>query len=835
MATKASKKAVSEKRKKLVLLDAHAILHRAFHAVPGLMSSAGVPTGALFGVCNMILKMNADLKPDYVVACYDLPQPTFRHQSYDGYKKGRKQTDDTLKVQIDESRKIFEALSIPIYEVPGFEADDMLGTIVEQILVGYPDVDVVICSGDMDTLQLVTDDRVVVYTLKKGITDTVVYNENAVNERYGFGPNLIPDYKGLRGDPSDNIIGVPGIGEKTATDLITKFGTIEEIYKQLHADSEVFIKQGIKERIVKLLIEQEESALFSKILATIRRDAPITFEIPEHTFQSGYKPDAVVKLLREYEIRSLVSKFESLFVPKQPKSEFVPSEHPDDFDVVKTSPQPSSAKAFDNTADGSLFFDKSSYETAIRASVGLWVLNSDMLHPSQEEVLRETETNTLDEALAVIKKKLAQKNLLEVFEGIEEPLIPVVQKMSDHGIILDRAFLANLSKDYHQKLDVLSAEIFTLAGKEFNINSPKQLAEVLFSDLGLKSKGKRGKAGSFSTKSEVLNELADDNEIVRKILEYRELQKLLSTYIDAFPEFLDSHDRLHAQFLQHGSATGRFSSQNPNMQNLPIKSESGRAIRNAFRAADGYKLVSADYSQIELRMLAILSNDSLLKEVFTTGRDIHAAVAAQMFKIPESDVTKNQRRDAKVINFGILYGMGITALAKNLETNRADAEIFYEAYFAAFPTIKAYLESVKATAKETLETRTIFGRVRNFPMYRSKLPYMQALADRAAVNAPIQGSNADIIKLAMIDIDAMVNESGWGDQIFPVMQIHDELVYEVPDSLVAEFAKKLRATMENVMIKHKDLALPEYRDRLDLPITVSVEAGQTLGNMDKIV
>ena len=812
------KKQPQKGRKKLVLLDVHAILHRAFHAVPNLMTSGGMPTGALFGVCNMILKMNSDLKPDYVVACYDLPQKTFRHETYDGYKKGRKPTEDTLVAQIEESRNIFDALGIPMYDVPGFEADDMLGTITEQVLQSFSDIEIIICSGDMDTLQLVDDNRIMVYTLKKGITDTVMYDEDAVRARFGFGPELIPDYKGLRGDPSDNIIGIPGIGEKTATELITTFGTIEEIYTNLHKHPEKFTEKKIKPRTIELLREHEDSALFSKTLATIRRDAPITFEIPEHTFAAGYDKDRAVRLVRQYEFRSLIPKFESLF--------------------GNTSSNQSGKKIENSTEQQkkseTLFTDEAMNDIGIRASVGLWILNSDMVHPSAAEVMRETETDTITDAFAVVMKKLEEKKLLPIYKNIEEPLIPVVKKMSDHGVVIDRKFLAELSEDYHKKLDSISAEIFTAAGREFNINSPKQLAEILFDELGLKPKGKKGKTGSFSTKADVLETLAEDHMIVRKILEYRELQKLLSTYIDVLPTFLDNNDRLHAQFLQHGTTTGRFSSQNPNLQNIPIKSDAGRAIRKAFCAGSGTRLVSADYSQIELRMLAILSGDKLLREVFTTGRDIHAAVAAQMFKVPESEVNKNQRRDAKVINFGILYGMGITALTKNLGSTRADAEKFYDAYFDAFPTIKNYLDNVKASARKTLETRTIFGRVRNFPMFRSKLPFMQAMAERTAVNAPIQGSNADIIKLAMVDVDHMISEKGWNNKVFPIMQIHDELVYEVAQDVVTDFAHQLRITMETVLITHKDLALPEYRELLDIPITVSVESGETLGTLEPV-
>jgi DNA polymerase-1 len=776
-----------------------------------------MPTGALYGLLNMIIKTVKDLHPDYIIACYDLPQPTFRHITYDNYKKGRKQTDDTLKAQIDESRNIFLALNIPMYDAPGFEADDMLGTIVDQ-LKDRLDIKIIIVSGDMDTLQLIKDDQVIVYTMKKGLHDTITYNETQVFERFGFGPEMIPDYKGLRGDPSDNIIGVPGIGEKTATDLITQFGTIEELYTILHSDKEKLTTAGIKPRIVQLLIDHEESALFSKTLATIRRDAPIDFIIPEQTFRESYNQTTVTTLLREYEIRSLVSRFENLFVDKK----ITPSESSDEFDNVSLISE--KTKSTDD--------QEKNHENVLEASIALWLLNSDLGHPSYDEILQETETSNITDASKIIHKKLIEKKLDSVFENIEQPLIPVVAHMSEHGVLIDRKFLEKMSKDYHKKLDILSLEILKFSKESFNINSPKQLAEFLFTELGLKPKGKKSKTGTYSTKSEVLEGLLDDHPVIQKIIEYRELQKLLSTYIDNLPTLLDDQNRLHAQFfLQHGTTTGRFSSQNPNLQNIPIRSELGRAIRGAFIAPPGFQLVAADYSQIELRVLAMLSRDQLLIDVFTSGRDIHTAVAARVFHIPESEVTKNQRRDAKIINFGILYGMGISALQKNLGGTRAQAEQFYEAYFNEFPSIKNYIESVKNHARETLETRTLFGRVRNFPMFRSKLPFMIALAERTAVNAPIQGTNADIIKLAMVDIDAIIQKNEWTEKVFPVLQIHDELVYEVADDLVSEFAEVIKTTMESVIKNHSDLLYKPELYSLDIPITVSVEIGKNIGNM----
>ena len=833
MPKNSSKKSVSVEKKTLVLLDTHAILHRAFHAVPDFRSSLGVPTGALYGLLNMFLKMVSDLKPSYVVACYDLPQPTFRHESYDGYKKGRKATDDSLKVQIEESRNILHTLGIPVYQEPGFEADDMLGTIVEQITHNYPNLRTVIVSGDMDTLQLVSSDCVVVYTMKKGIHETIIYKESDVLDRFSFGPEHIADYKGLRGDPSDNIVGVPGIGEKTATDLITKFGTIEEIYVALHNDEQALLSAGIKKRTIDLLQQHEESAQFSKILATIRRDAPINFTLPEQEFSQQYDKEKMIRLLREYEFRSLITKFEDLFqIPStEKKSKIItPTETADTFDSINNNDSLNTSDA----VGGDLFTPSANWKTTYEASVGLWVLNSDMAHPSPTEVLRETETDTIEGAYAVIMKKLKEQNLLSIFQTIEQPLIDIVRVMSEHGVMLDKKFIKNLSDDYHKRLKVLSIEIFKHSKQEFNLNSPKQLSEFLFNELGLKPKGKKNKTGSYSTKGDVLDELALENPVVGKIIEHRELQKLLSTYIDVLPTLLDGQSRLHAQFLQHGAVTGRFSSQNPNLQNIPIRSDLGRAIRTAFVASPGHKLVSADYSQIELRVLAMLSGDPILNDVFKHNKDIHTTVASRVFDVPESNITKNQRRDAKVINFGIIYGMGISALQKNLGGTRAQAEQFYQAYFEEFPSIRAYLDTVKETAKKTLQTKTLFGRVRNFPMFRSKLPFMIALAERTATNAPIQGTAADIIKLAMVDMDQVIRKHNWQDKIFPILQIHDEIVYEVPDEMVSDFSHVLKKTMESVLVNHKDDIDMSVAQTIDIPITVSVEVGDNLGEMKDV-
>ncbi|MBP6883780.1 MAG: hypothetical protein KBC06_00915, partial [Candidatus Pacebacteria bacterium] len=618
--------------KTIVLLDSHAIIHRAYHALPEFLSSGGEPTGALYGLSTMLMKIITDLKPDYIVACYDLPGKTFRHEAYDEYKAGRAKTDDALISQLKSSRKIFEAFGVPMYDAPGFEADDVIGTIVEK-LDKNKNIKVIIASGDMDTMQLIDDKKVQVYTLKKGINDTILYDEDAVLSRFGFPPKLLPDYKGLRGDPSDNIIGIKGIGEKTATDLIKNFGTVEEIYKKIKKDEDALIKAGVKERMIELLKSNEEEALFSKTLAKIRRDAPIDFAIPEKTFWEEADLKKIEKIFTEFEFRSLFARLKTFFSKSGGESQ------------MDTLPLPKvKAEAVDENK-------------LQEASIALWLINSDIANPTLDDVLLFGKSEKFDEAYKSIFEKLKEKKLELVYEEIEKPIIPVVRAMSEHGIMIDKKYFQELSHEYHEELDKLISKIYKMAGMEFNINSPKQLGEVLFEKLGMKTKSKRKESGSFSTKVSVLEELEEGNPIIKEIMAYRELQKLLSTYIDVIPQMATADNRLHAKFTQNGSTTGRFSSTDPNLQNLPIKTELGRRIRSAFVAKKGSKLVAFDYSQIELRVAAMLSGDKRMTQIFHNQEDIHTGVASFVFGVPLEKVDSEMRRQAKVINFGIIYGM----------------------------------------------------------------------------------------------------------------------------------------------------------------------------------
>jgi DNA polymerase-1 len=794
-------------KKRIVLLDSHAIIHRAYHALfaAELTGPSGMPTGALYGLVAMLLKIITDLKPDYIAACFDLPGPTVRHEVYADYKGTRAKLDDALSQQINESRKVFEAFSIPLYERAGFEADDLLGTIAYE-LKSEKEIDVVIASGDMDTLQLVDDERVRVYTLKKGINDTILYDEKAVIERFGFLPALIPDWKGLRGDPSDNIKGVKGIGEKTATDLITNFGTIEKIYAALKKGDAAFIKKGIKPRIVGLLKEHEEDARFSKSLATIRLDAPIAFSLPEKIWSETVEPQKVLAMCDAFGFRTLRERVRNTLAKLDPSGDFS-----DPNETVEMMPE---AESVDATR-------------LSEAKVMLWLISSEFTNPSLDDILAFTKERTFEPAYAELEKQLAKMGKVqEVYNNIEKPLIPIVREMGEHGILIDPKVLAGLAKKYGTELEQIEKKIYKLAGREFNVSSPKQLGDVLFDELKIvPERQKKTAGGQRSTRESELEKIRDAHPIIAQILEYRELKKLLGTYIENLPQMLDKENRLHAEFLQTGAVTGRMASQNPGLQNIPLRTERGRAIRHAFVASKGFTLLGLDYSQIELRIAAILSGDEKLVAIFKSGRDVHQEVAAQVFHVSPDKVDAEMRRRAKIINFGILYGMGVNALRVQLGSTTAEAHKFFEDYFATFKTLSEYLESTKGFARKHGYTETLFGRRRQFPEMKSSLPYVRAQAERMAINAPIQGTQADIIKLAMVHVDEMLTKEKAREDAHLLLQVHDELVYEIRDARINDLGPKIKKIMESVLTE---------KETGGVPIIATMKNGPDWGTMQLV-
>ena len=781
------KETPKEAPKRLILLDSHAILHRAYHALPDFATSKGEPTGALYGLSTMLIKIIEDLKPDYIVACYDLKGPTYRHEIYKEYKAGRQKTDDDLISQINRSQDVFKALDIPIYSKEGFEADDIIGTIVEQ--TKKSGLEVIIASGDMDTMQLISGEDVKVYTLKKGIKDTIMYDEQAVIDRFGFGPELIQDYKGLRGDPSDNIPGIKGIGEKSGTALIVAFGTIENMYKELEAGHEVkFTKAGMTPRLIQLLKDNKEEAEFSKMLATIRRDAPINFVLPEKLFKEGLDVKKAGAFWTELEFRTLLPRLEKA-VHGKPAQLFGD-------DDGGNQDGPAEAK---KVAE---IIDPAELE---KTALALWVVTSNITNPKIEDVYAfankgEGADVSFAEATKIIFAELDKRGLRKVYEGIELPLIPIIHGMEKRGIKIDKKLLADLSKRYGAVLADLEKKIWKLAGVEFNIASPKQLGEILFDKLGLKPKNaKKTEGGARSTKESELEKMRDMHPIIPFIFEYREISKLLSTYIDAIPPLLDENNRLHTHFIQSGSTTGRMASQDPGLQNIPIKSELGKNIRYAFIPEKGFKMVSFDYSQMELRIAAFMSGDEKLIEIFKKGEDVHTAVAASVFKVSPTEVTPEMRRRAKVINFGIIYGMGVNALKQNLGSTREEAQNFLNEYFATFSTLASYLDNVKAETARRGYTETFYGRRRYFEGIKSKIPFIRAAAERMAINAPIQGTEADVIKLAMIKIDEYIRTEKLEEVVYPLLQVHDELVCEIREDRADEISREITSIMQTVM------------------------------------
>ncbi len=787
------------KQKTLLLLDSHAIIHRAYHAVPDFRNSQGVPTGALFGIINMLFGILEKYKPDAVIACYDLPHPTYRHEIYEAYKGHRKKSDEDLITQIKSSREIFENLCIPMYDMPGFEADDILGTIVHKVTAKGNTQDekytVIIASGDMDTMQLIKDDQVLVYTLKKGLNDTIIYNEDAVIAKYGMKPLQLIDYKGLRGDASDNIIGVPGVGEKTATLIIQEFGGIESMYEYLKATSfsktdTRFKAAGITERFYGLLIKHEDDAIFSKALATIRLDAPIDFDlVQKEPWYECANIEGFNRLIEQYELKSIRGKLERVI------------------EIQKGNKPLKIVNDMWGTDDVTPLTE----EEKIKALI----LRSHITNPQRIDIENNFNKNkTLDEYLK-------EEGVLRLYEIVEKPLIPILKKMSATGIKVDVTYLETLSGKYKKYLDNLKKEIYELAGEEFNISSPKQLSEILYDKMditkGSKVRIKKTGAGARSTKESELDKMVDLHPIIPKILEHREYSKLLSTYIDVILTMAkeEKDSRIHPEFIQIGAVTGRMASTNPSMQNIPIKTELGRAIRSAFIAEKDFHFVSIDYSQIELRIATILSGDKTMGEIFQKGEDIHTAVAKQVYKLDSlGDVTPEMRRHAKAINFGILYGMGVQALKRSINVSESEAQEFYLAYYATFKELANYLHQCKIDAERNGYTTTLLGRRRYFPELKSNIPFIRASGERMAINAPIQGTNADMIKLAMVQINTYISENKLEEYVKMLAPIHDEILFEIKKDK-EEHIQKIQYIMEHV--------LDTWGVKVDVPIVTNVK------------
>lgn len=888
----------TQKKEILVLLDSHAILHRAYHALPAtFVSKDGMPTGALYGFSAFLIKVLKELTPNYIIAAYDLPEPTFRHIAYKDYKSHRKETADDLKIQINKSKEILAGFKIPVFEFPGFEADDILGTIsrnkeIKELL--KKNLKIIIASGDLDTLQLIEENKIVVYTLKKGINDTTVYNEESVKTRFGFSPKLIPDYKGLCGDASDNIIGVKGIGDKSAKELIQKFGPLDLIYKTIQKNETAFVKAGVKKRIIDLLKEQKEEAFFSRELAEIRDDAPINFSFTEIKKDGRPNKESAVKIFDELGFRSLTQRLNeidyfftkaaesgaTLVSEKNILSDFKKSAVNQNeifwiFENKKNEP-PYITAVFPNGncfklkendfLKESIFFGeilKSKKNFAYKAKelynyfeklgieaefefdifIAAWVYDSRLNNPTINQIISFIQSEAgegygaLFHVKEIILERFKENGQHSLFYDIEMPLIKVLKNIEVNGVLIDAKKFESLSLICDKELLIIQKKIWELAKEQFNINSTKELRRVLFEKMKISEKGiRKTEGGARSTQFKELIKLKDAHPIIRELISYREFAKLKSTYIDAFPLLIKEDGRIHTNFNQTGTVTGRLSSSNPNLQNIPVKGEFGKKIREAFIVPKGYSLVSFDYSQIELRTAALLSGDEKMREAFRENKDIHTITASEIFNAPLKDITKEMRRKAKVINFGILYGMGAGALSESLGITRHEAEAYKQEYFNDFSGVADYIRNTILKAEETGCTETLYGRKRYFSeinlvrngVYNgaerrsfisnginSYNDFMRREIERMAVNMPIQGTSADIIKIAMVRIYEFLSKNkSLKEKIKMVLQIHDELLFEIKDEFLEESCQIIKNIMENV--------IPQDKREIPFPVEISI-------------
>jgi len=741
---------MSTQKNQLILIDGNALLYRAFHAYPVLNTTSGEQVNAVYGFATMLMQVLDKFKPKYIVVTFDKKGPTFRHQEFTQYKAQRKPMDEGLVSQIERTYELVQAFNIPIFAIEGYEADDLIGTIVrqmdERIEQKVTDVDeVIIVTGDRDLLQLLND-HVKAFMPGKTFGEGYLVDPAGFTEKYKLPePKQLIDFKALRGDASDNIPGVAGIGEVGATKLIVKFGSLENLYANL---------DEVDEKTRHKLVESAEMAALSKRLATIDTNAPLTFEL-EACETEDYDRQKVISLFELLEFKTLLKR-------------------------IKGNGESSKVE------EKKVKVDKS-------------VTESMFGEESAEDEKESLAKYLHDQPEAIVKLDLE--------------MVDVLRRMKEVGILVDKPTLSYLSKDFAEKLEKITKEIYEIAGHEFNLNSPKQLGEVLFDDLKLPVI-KRTKTGR-STDEEVLRELALTQPIAQNILEYRELFKLKSTYVDGLPKYIADDGRIHSRFKLDVAATGRLSSIDPNLQNIPIKGQWGMAIRKAFIAPEGRVLLACDYSQIELRILAHLSADEGMKAIFSENRDIHASTAALVFGIPQDQVSKDQRRSAKAINFGLMYGMGPHALSKELKITFAQAQLFIKAYFEAFPNVKKWIEETLQRGRETGYIETVMGRRRYLPELQSEDKRLRSAGERMAINMPAQGTQAEMIKVAMVNLDKQIKDS---KEIAMILQVHDELVFEVDANKVQEWIP--------IVSKEMREALP-----LSVPVEVGVATGKSWGEM----
>ena len=864
--------------KKLLVIDGNSILNRAFYGIRPLTNSDGLHTNALFGMLNILLKQLGDVSPDYAAIAYDLPAPTFRHREYSEYKAGRKKMPDELASQLPYSKKLSELLGIKVLALEGYEADDLLGTVAK--MGSEKGVHSYILTGDRDALQLISENVTVLLATN---TETVPFDRDKFREKYGIEPSAFVDVKALMGDSSDNIPGVPGIGEKTAFKLITQFESLDKVYENLDA-------AGLGKSARQKMEDGKELAYLSKRLATIETGVPVDFTLDDLE-NKGFDGDGLYRLLIELEFTSHIKRLgltEPSPSPKErdenePLSETPVTELADsgqlsfdlgdiEFiqrDVVNISlsdlKRKLSGDKYALVYDGvsaSLCDENRCYCVRYSCPSELFeaisklkqrpivhdckrLISDCALHGCSVSVLDDTMlmayvldparsgyaiedlveihlkhqlpteqsgcAMALYELCQKLTQRLGEENMLDLYKTVELPLAEVLCEMERAGFALDTSALEDFLARLTSTEKSYAEHIYELAGQEFNINSPKQLGEILFDKLGLPA-GKKTKTG-YSTNAEILEKLRYTHPIVSEILDYRAVAKLRSTYAEALLKAADSNGRVHTVFSQTTAVTGRLASSEPNLQNIPVRTELGREMRKFFIASDSsHVLIDADYSQIELRLLAHIAKDETMINAFKSGEDIHAVTASQVWGVPTSEVTGEMRKHAKAVNFGIVYGIGEFSLAQDIGVTRKEASEYIRAYFEKYQGIDDYLKAAVEAAKTLGYVETILGRRRYIPELVSGKAVMRAFGERVAMNSPIQGSSADIIKLAMINVRRALKNEGLDARL--ILQIHDELIVEAHVDCAKRAAEILKHEMENVV-------------SLSVPLTVELQTGKS--------
>jgi DNA polymerase I len=839
----------SENTRELFLIDGNSLAYRAFFALPEtIATSRGMPTNAIFGFASMLVKILTEYGPKATLVAWDAGM-SGRGEISEDYKAQRRERPSLLQEQWPHLQPLVEAFGYQNIKVPGYEADDVIATLATR--AREEGIDVMVVTGDRDMFQLI-EPGIRVMATSRGITETKIYDREAVIDRYGIPPELIPDFYGLKGDTSDNIPGVPGIGDKTASDLLQRFGTLEDVLSSIDEITGAKRKQN--------LAEHAETARMSKELATAVRDVPVEIDL-EHSVSSPPDRSRLRETFREFELREPLRRIEEALaeqdeaeVPRSrtevtidvravevPASELerldgslaalaaerpgAPDEEVEgeavpshlqplgfaayaggdevmvgetetlaaltlswgsrpvvahDWKTIATGEEPCDAPPLEHdTMVAAYLLDPAGrayplLEIAEREGIGAAIADGD---GKRELAERAVLTRELAERQRV---EIEEQGLMGLFRDVELPLVDVLVEMERTGVKLDTERLAAISRKVEQRVGELEREVWELAGEEFTIGSPQQLGEVLFEKLGL-SRKRRGKTG-YSTDARVLQAIRSEHPIIEKVEHWREYSKLKSTYLDALPDLVDAESRLHTTFNQTATTTGRLSSTDPNLQNIPIRTELGREIRECFVAAEGCKLISADYSQVELRVLAHISGEQVLKDIFERGEDVHAATAGEMFGVAPADIDPGLRSKAKMINFGIVYGLSAFGLADRLDIPQEEAQEFIDRYIGRFPKVKEYIDTTIEQAKETGYVTTLLGRKRRIPELRSSKWPTRSLGERLAVNTPIQGTSADIIKIAMVRARAALLDAGLRTRL--VLQIHDELLYEAPESEV---------------------------------------------------